>query len=101
LGGVLQTFGQQHLAVCSGQLWPPAVAFKPALSRGTELVAPKLNATNTTATTTALKIRCMSCMLKPEPWRSKTILLRGQNRCMSGRPKQWVDLSSARAPNTG
>lgn len=74
LGGVLQTFGQQHFAVCSGQLWPSAVAFQPALSRRTESVAPKLNATNTSAVTTVLRNRCMTRMLRPEAQRSKTIL---------------------------
>ena len=74
LVGVLQTFGQQHFAVCSGQLWPSAVAFQPALSRSTESVAPKLNATNTSTVTTVLRNRCMPRMLKPEAQRSKTIL---------------------------
>jgi len=74
LGGVLQTFGQQHFTVCSGQLPSSAVAFQLALSGRPESVVLKLNATNTNAVTTILKIRCMTRMLKPEAKRSKTIL---------------------------
>ena len=74
LGGDLQTFGQQHFTVCSGQLPLSSAGFELALSRRPESVAPKLKATNTTAATTILKIRCIADMLKPEAQRSKTIL---------------------------
>jgi len=59
LGGDLQTFGQQHFTMCSGQLLLPAAGFELALSSRPESVAPRLNATNTTAATTILTFRCM------------------------------------------
>ena len=76
LGGVLQTFGQQHFVLCRGQLVPSAVAFKLAPSRKLKSVVLRLNASNATAATTVLKIPCMIYMLKPEAQRSKTILIR-------------------------
>ena len=75
LGGVLQTFGQQHFSMCSGQLPLASAGFELALSRRPQSVAPKLKATNTTAATKILKIRCIADMLKPEARRSKTFLL--------------------------
>ena len=91
-GGVLQAFGQQHFAVCSGQLLPSAVAFKLALSNRLKSVVLKPNATNTTAATTILRIPCMIHMLDPEAERSKTILcfdvarsvFRGSSLCCAG-----------------
>jgi hypothetical protein len=65
LGGVLQTFGQQHFIVCIGQLLIPSVAFELALSRRPALVALELKATNTNTATMTLKIRRIVCMLKP------------------------------------
>lgn len=90
LGGVLQTLGQQHFTVCSGQLSSSAVAFQLALSRRPESVALKLKATNTTAVTTVLKIRCMTRMLKPEAETSKTILC--SDRKYFAGPRVWVVL---------
>ena len=75
LGGDLQTFGQQHFTMCSGQLPLSSDGLKLALSRRPESVAPELKATNTTTATTILKIRCIADMLKPEAQRSKTFLL--------------------------
>jgi len=74
LGGVLQTFGQQHFVLCSGQLACSALAFKLAPRRKLKSVVLRLNATNTSAATTLLKIPCMVCMLKPEAKRRKMIL---------------------------
>jgi hypothetical protein len=74
LGGDLQTFGQQHFSMWSGQLLLSSAGFKLALSRSPESVAPELKATNTTAATTILKIRCILHMLKPEAQRNKDIL---------------------------
>ena len=72
LGGDLQTFGQQHFVMCSGQR--SSAGFEPALNRTPESVAPKLKATNTTVATTILKIPCITDMLRLETQRSKTIL---------------------------
>ena len=56
MGGVLQTFGQQHFVLCSGQLASSAAAFKLAPSRKLKSVVLRLNASNATAATTVLKI---------------------------------------------
>ena len=77
LGGDLQTLGQQHFAMCSGQLSPSG--FELALNRRPELVAPRLKATNTTVATTILKVRHITDMLRLEAQRSKTFLLRLAN----------------------
>jgi hypothetical protein len=108
LGGVLQTLGQQHFSLCRGQRASSAVAFQPALSRSPESVALKLNATNTHKAATILKIRCITCMLKPEAKWSKSILrsawlelyLRLQS-VLFCKPNGPSALPSARARNTG
>ena len=58
LGGDLQTFGQQHFVMCSGQLLPSA-GFELACNSRPKSVAPKLKVTNTTAAAMILKIRRM------------------------------------------
>ena len=73
LGGDLQTLGQQHFDMCSGQLSPSG--FELALNRRPESVAPRLKATNTTVATTILKVGRITNMLRPEAQRSKTFLL--------------------------
>ena len=75
LGGALQTFGQQHFVLCSGQLASSAVAFRLALSRRPESVAVELNATNTNTPAMSLKRRCITRMLSPETDRSKAFLI--------------------------
>ena len=72
LGGDLQTFGQQHFVMCSGQLLPSA-GFELALNSRPKPVAPKLKANNTTVATTILN-RCITDMLRLEGQRSKAIL---------------------------
>ena len=74
LGGVLQTFGQQHFVLCSGQLASFAAAFQLALSKRPESVAVELNATNTNIAAMILKLRCIARMLRPEAERSKAFL---------------------------
>jgi hypothetical protein len=75
LGGVLQTFGQQHLVLCSGQLGSFASAFQLALSKRPESVAVELNATNATIAAMILKRRCIARMLSPEADGSKAFLV--------------------------
>ena len=75
LGGVLQTFGQQHFVLCRGQLASFAAAFQPALSKRPESVAFELNATNATIAAMILKRRCIARMLSPEAEGSKAFLV--------------------------
>jgi len=75
LGGALQTFGQQHFVLCSGQLASFAAAFQLALSRRPESVAVELNATNTNTAAMSLKRRCIARMLSPETDGSKAFLI--------------------------
>jgi hypothetical protein len=75
LGGVLQTFGQQHFVLCNGQDGSFAAAFQLALSKRPESVAVELNATNTKTPAMILKRRCIARMLSPEAKGSKRFLL--------------------------
>ena len=74
LGGVLQTFGQQHFVLCRGQLASFA-AFQLALSKRPESVAVEVNATNTKTAAMILKRRCIARMLSPEAEGSKAFLV--------------------------
>ena len=75
LGGALQTFGQQHFVLCSGQLASFAAAFQLAPSRRPESVAVELNATNTNTAAMILTRRCITRMLSPETDGSKAFLI--------------------------
>ena len=75
LGGVLQTFGQQHFVLCSGQVASLAAAFQLALSKRPESVAVEPNATNTTIAAMILKRWCIARMLSPEAEASKAFLV--------------------------
>ena len=90
LGGDLQTFGQQHFVMCSGQLLPSA-GFELALNSRPKSVAPKLKANNTTVATAILNIRCITDMLRLEAQRSKAILA----------PHGWVRGDSRESGNPG
>jgi hypothetical protein len=75
VGGVLQTFGQQHFVLCRGQLASFAATFQLALSKRPESVAVELNATNTNSAAMILKRRCIARMLSPEAEGSKAFLV--------------------------
>ena len=71
----MQTFGQQHFVLCSGQLASLAAAFQLVLSKQPESVAVELNATNTKTAAMILKRRCIARMLRPEGEGSKAFLV--------------------------